>query len=274
LADRGPDADNVERRARSFGPAAAIYERSRPGYPADAVGWLVGSRPLRVLDVGAGTGKLTRALVAAGHAVTAVEPDGLMRSALAAAVPGVEILDGAAETLPVGDGSFDAVTAGQAFHWFDADRAFPEIARVLRPGGVLGVVWNIRDERVPWVAEFGRIVHGEDGSTDLPDAEEDFGPLFGSVDRREFTHSHTLDERGLVELAASRSHTLTLPEADRARLLDRVADLARGEAAASAGRLVRLPYRTVCMRASRTGRLPGLGEREPGDVDADDEQQP
>ena len=262
----------LARRARSFGPAAQVYERARPGYPRDAVDWLVGPSPARVLDVGAGTGKLTRALVSAGHHVTAVEPDPLMRDALQAAVPGVEVLAGAAEALPVAGGSFDAVTAGQAFHWFDAARAFPELARALRPGGVLGVVWNARNESVPWIAEFGRIVHGGDGTTDLSDAEEDFGELFGPVARRDFSHAHALDTSGLVELAASRSHTLTLPERERGLLLARVDALARREAARSATGLIRMCYVTVCLRALRAGGRLGLRQREPGDMHPDDEQ--
>ena len=245
------DDQTLKRRASSFGAAADVYERARPGYPQDAVAWLIGRPNARVLDVGAGTGKLTRALTSAGHDVTAVEPDELMRASFVEAVPGVDVLAGSAEHLPVPDASFDAVTAGQAFHWFDLDLAFPEIARALRPGGVLAVVWNARDESVAWMAEFGHIVHGGDGTTDLPDEDEDFGLLFGPVARRTFSHSHPLDANGLVELAASRSHTLTLPEERRRHLLDRVDVLARRESARSRSGQIEIPYLTVCLRTIR-----------------------
>ena len=243
------DDRTLKRRASSFGAAAAVYERARPGYPQDAVAWLIGSSAARVLDIGAGTGKLTRALAVAGYDVTAVEPDELMRAGFVEAVPGVDVLPGSAESLPVPDASFDAVTAGQAFHWFDLDRALPEIARVLRPGGVLGVVWNVRNESVAWMAEFGRIVDGGDGTTDLPDDDEDFGTLFGPVERREFHYMNTLSARGLVELAASRSYTLTLPEEEQRHLLDRVDALARGESARAPDGLIEVPYLTLCLRA-------------------------
>ena len=191
-------------------------------------------------------------LVAAGHEVTAIEPDALMRAALAETVPAVDAREGSAEALPVPDASFDAVVAGQAFHWFDRERALPEVARALRPEGVLGVVWNVRDETVDWMAEFGRTVHGGDGTTDLPDEEEDFGAHFAPVERHDFRHTHSLDRAGLVELALSRSHTLTLPESERRHLLEQVDALARREAARSPGGIVPIPYLTVCLRAVRT----------------------
>jgi len=245
------DDATLKRRATSFGPRADLYDRVRPGYPAEAVAWLAGPTPARVLDLGAGTGKLTRGLVAAGHEVVAVEPDRQMRAAFAVRLPEVEALDGSAEALPLGDASIDAVVAGQAFHWFDPDRAFPEIARVLRPGGVLGVVWNVRDESVPWILEFGRIVNGGDGTTDLPDEDEDFGPLFGPVERREFRHATSLNADEVVDLAASRSHTITLPEGERRQLLAGITDLAARETRRVRDGRLRMAYVTVCLRATR-----------------------
>src|SRR5437762_9625923 len=135
-----------EQRRLSFGFRAAEYDRYRPGYPAEAVQWLVGRPPpARVLDVGAGTGRLSVAATALGHDVLAVEPDDAMRAVAEAALPGRTVA-GTAEDLPLPDASYDAVVAGQAYHWFDRDRALPEIARVLSAGGALGVVWNIRDD--------------------------------------------------------------------------------------------------------------------------------
>jgi len=139
-------------RARSFGSNADAYERTRPLYPEEAVRWVVGDDARRILDLGAGTGKLTRSLVALGHDVIAVEPSSEMIGQLRLALPGVEALEGAAERIPIPPGRVDVVTAGQAFHWFDAELALPEIARVLRPGGTIGLLWNLWDEESPLVA--------------------------------------------------------------------------------------------------------------------------
>jgi SAM-dependent methyltransferase len=249
------DDESRERRRCSFGPAAEAYERYRPGYPAEAVAWVAGETPRPVLDLGAGTGKLTRALLAAGHEVVAVEPDAAMRAAFAALLPEVEVLAGAAEGLPLRDGSVDVVVAGQAFHWFDLERALPEIARVLRPGGTFGVLANLRDESVPWVAELGAVLHGEDGTgySHEGDWPESFGPLFGVVERADFPHVHEIDVEELVGLAASRSYALTLPDAERDELLARVEAIGAQEAQrAQDGRLA-LPYVTACDRAVRVG---------------------
>jgi SAM-dependent methyltransferase len=241
-----------ERRRCSFGPAAEEYERYRPGYPAEAVAWVAGNAPRRVLDLGAGTGKLTRVLVAAGHDVVAVEPDAAMREAFAALLPEVQALAGAAEALPLPDRSVDVVAAAQAFHWFDLDRALPEIARVLRPGGTFGVLANLRDESVPWVAELGAVLHGEDGTgySHEGDEPESFGPLFRPVEQAEFRHVHEMDVEGLIGLAASRSYALTLPDDERLVLLAQVEALGAREARGTEGRLA-LPYVTSCDRAAK-----------------------
>jgi len=145
----------------AFTDVADAYERGRPGYPETAVGWLVGDEPCDVVDLGAGTGKLTRVLVALGHRVTAVEPLDEMRAQLQAAVPGVHVVSGSAEEIPLPDGSADVVTCAQSFHWFEHDVALPEIARVLRPGGRLALVWNVRDDRDPWTARLSAIIGNE-----------------------------------------------------------------------------------------------------------------
>ena len=129
--------DERRGRAASFGEVADAYERARPGYPEDAVRWLVGEEPCDVVDLGAGTGKLTRSLVALGHRVTAVEPLPEMIAHLLAAAPGVTAVQGGAEAIPLAAESADVVVAAQAFHWFDHGPALREIARVLRPGGGL-----------------------------------------------------------------------------------------------------------------------------------------
>jgi len=149
-------------RARSFERVAADYERHRPEYPEAGLLWAaerLGLEPgARVLDVGAGTGKLTRGLVAAGFDVVAVEPGGPMLAELRKAVPEAEGLDGSAEAVPLPDASVGAAFAGQAYHWFDRERALPELHRVIRAGGGLVLLWNWWDERDPLQAELAELV--------------------------------------------------------------------------------------------------------------------
>jgi SAM-dependent methyltransferase len=148
--------------AEAFGPAAADYERARPSYPPEAIDVLrthAGVGPgARVCDLAAGTGKLTRLLVGTGADIVAVEPVPGMRAQLAEVLPEIEVLDGTAEAIPLDDGSVDAVTVAQAFHWFKFDEALAEIRRVLRPGGSLAILFNQRDERVPWVKTWNDVI--------------------------------------------------------------------------------------------------------------------
>src|SRR6201986_3186482 len=152
------DSSSFEGHATSFGAPPAAYERGRPPYPPEALDWLLPPGARRVLDLGAGTGKLTRELAGRGLDVVAVEPLGGMRAELSRVLPDTPVLEGSAEHIPLPDGSVDAVLAAQAWHWVTPERAAPEVARVLRPGGTLGLVWNERDEEVPWVAELSQIV--------------------------------------------------------------------------------------------------------------------
>ncbi|GAB2581560.1 hypothetical protein GCM10027168_12860 [Streptomyces capparidis] len=153
-----PEEQDRRRQAASFGAAAAAYERGRPPYPPEAVAWLVPEDARRVVDLGAGTGKLTRALRAPGREVVAVEPSPGMREQFSRVLPDVPVLAGAGESVPLPDSSVDALVCAQAWHWVDPERAIPEAARVLRPGGRLGLVWNTRDVSVPWVAELDRVL--------------------------------------------------------------------------------------------------------------------
>jgi ubiquinone/menaquinone biosynthesis C-methylase UbiE len=154
------DIDDVA--ARGFEAGAAAYELARPGYPDEAIALLVAALGIVagtvVCDLAAGTGKLTRRLVDLGASVVAVEPVDGMRRQLETVLPAVEAVTGTAEAIPLPDASVDVVTVAQAFHWFDAPRALQEIARVLRPGGGLAILWNERDESTPWVAEMSRII--------------------------------------------------------------------------------------------------------------------
>ena len=143
-----------ETRRLSFGSVAADYDRYRPAPPPRALDWLIPPDATAVLDLAAGTGAVTRLLIGRAARVVAVEPDERMRSVLAARCPEAEVLEGRGEDIPLPDASVDAVVIASAWHWLDPERAVPEIARVLRPGGALGVIWVSRDSRVDWVAEF------------------------------------------------------------------------------------------------------------------------
>ena len=148
-----------ETRRLSFGSVADDYDRYRPGPPGQALDWLIPPDAQAVLDLAAGTGAVTRQLIGRVPQVIAVEPDERMRAVLSARCPGAEIVAGRGEDIPLPAASVDAVVISSAWHWLDHDRAVPEIARVLRVGGRLGIMWTGRDERVPWVAEFNRLSH-------------------------------------------------------------------------------------------------------------------
>jgi SAM-dependent methyltransferase len=210
-------------QARSFGAAAERYDRYRPGYAAAAVGWALGERPVRVVDLGAGTGILSRLLRELGHEVVAVEPDDRMRAQLSAVSPGVTALAGTAEELPLPDRSVDAVVAGQAYHWFDAARALPEIARVLRPGGVFAALWNDADHRTQWTVRLGEIIDGPPGA--LTRAVSDFGECFGPVTAADFPHELWLTPDDLLAVATTRSPYLVAGPQRRRELLDAVRGL-------------------------------------------------
>lgn len=217
--------------ARGFGAAAGEYERARPDYPVAAIDHLTKTLAIgpgsTVLDLGAGTGKLTRQLVPSGAKVTAIEPVAAMRDQLRATVPDVDVIDCTAEGIAWPDMAADGVVAGQAFHWFDAERALVEIHRVLRDGGGLGLLWNKRDDREPWVAGLTEIIDPYEG--DAP--RERWGAwkapftdsaLFTPLEEVEFDHPQTLDSDGLVDRVASMSFIAIQPDAVRHRILDDV----------------------------------------------------
>jgi SAM-dependent methyltransferase len=229
----------------SFGGVAARYDRARPGYPAEAAAWLVGQRPARVLELGAGTGKLTEGLVGLGHEVLATDPDERMLQHLAVRVPAAHACTGSAERIPARSRSVDVVVVAQAFHWFDHPVAVPEIARVLRPGGVLAMVWNERDESIPWVRKLGRLIGSQDLQND-PVHQLRADLHFSFIDERAFRHWHTLDRAGLLDLVASRSNIATLAEDERAAVLDQVSALYDDYGRGHDG--MQLPYVSRCYR--------------------------
>lgn len=247
----GVRGEGFEQRRTSFGAAvrAAEYDAVRPGYPAEVARWLVGapSCQLRVLDLGAGTGLLTRPLVETGHDVVAVDPSEAMLAVLHERSPQVRTAVGTAEQIPVDDASVDAVTVAHAWHWFDPARAAAEVARVLRPGGVLGVVWNVREGRVPWVAELDAIAGGGTaGDSDTRDwaGWPEVPDPFGSGERQLFRTEHVLEVDRLRDLAATWS-TVQSRE-DRNEVLERVGELAHRTAGGR--RELALPHLCRCYR--------------------------
>lgn len=217
--------------ARGFSSAADVYERARPGYAREAVAWLcerMGIGPGRtVLDLAAGTGKLTRDLVPSGATVIAVEPLDEMRVYLERALPQVESLSGTAEQIPLEDGSVDAVVCGQAFHWFDPDCALPEIHRVIRPGGALALVYNSRDLHDSVQKRLDDLLDPYRGEvsrqwTHAHDEVLAKTTLFGPVEHRAWRSEQPVSLDGLCEAAASRSYVASLEPDERARLLEQI----------------------------------------------------
>jgi SAM-dependent methyltransferase len=236
-----------EQRRTAFGAFASTYDAVRPEWPGETISWLIGGRPSgsRVLDLGAGTGKGTRTLVDLGLQATAVDPSEGMLDTLRAAVPEARALLGDAESIPLPDNGFDAVVSLQAWHWFDSPVAGVECARVLAPGGSLGIGWHVRDERVPWVAALSDAAgRREDPGADLRGARApDVGPAFGPAEAAVFDYVKVLTVDGLVELASSWSYLRLADDcADRLAAVRRV-----GESVAVDG-VVRIPHRTQCYR--------------------------
>ena len=238
--------ETSRQRSLSFGAEAAAYERGRPSYPPEAIDWLLPDDARRVLDLGAGTGKLTTRLVERGLDVVAVDPVPEMLELLSRSLPDTPALLGTAEEIPLPDDSVDAVLVAQAWHWFDPQRAIAEVARVLRPGGRLGLVWNNRDERLGWVNELGRIIGHE---ADPFSQTVDLPAPFREVARHQVEWTSYLTPQALIDLVASRSYCITSPENVRTRTLEQVRGLlATHPALAGTGGLA-LPYVTVCVRA-------------------------
>lgn len=241
---------DIHGAAAAFEDVADQYERGRPGYPAAAVSFLVDSLALgpgaTVVDLAAGTGKLTRLLVPSGARVLAVEPVAGMRRVLRATVPGVDVVDGTAEHMPLADAAADACTVGQAFHWFRGEAALAEIHRVLRPAGRLGLVWNRRDLSQPPQAEIDVLIDRYRGATpslasgawrDAFAASSSFGPLA----EEHFTMEQVLGEDGLVDRVLSVSYVGSLDESERRRVAGELRAIARRH-----GGDVPLAYVTDC----------------------------
>ncbi len=240
-------------RGRSFGAVADVYATTRPDYPAAAVRWVAGPDTADVLDLGAGTGKLTQALVTAGFTVTAVEPLPEMLDRLRRELPEVLGLAGSAEQIPLAAASVDAVYVGQAFHWFRPDEALAEIGRVLRPGGRLGLLWNMLDTRVAWVAALSAVLHENSVDYDPAGVRPFDSPLFADLEYRQHDHpGHPIDLPGLLDLVRSRSYIVTMPPDERSAVLDRVARLAGNHPDLRGRESFSVPYVTDAWRAVLT----------------------
>jgi len=232
---------SVHPAVAGFARAADAYERARPEYPPEAVAWLADRLELGpgrvVVDVAAGTGKLTRLLVPSGARVVAVEPLAEMRAQLEEAVPGVEALEGTAEALPLEDDFADAITVAAAFHWFRRDEALAEFARVLRPDGRLAIVYNLRDPESDLQQELSRMLelHGGDRIAWMRGIDTgailEESPLFGSPEHAEFRHEQRFDPDGLVERISSISYVALLEGREREEFLAQVRELGERQAA-------------------------------------------
>lgn len=239
----------------SFGRAAGAYEAGRPEYPRTAVAWLLApagrdGRATRVADVGAGTGKLTRTLVELGAEVVAVDPDPEMLAALRDAVRAVPTFTGTAERLPLPDASVDAVVLGQAWHWVEPIAASAEVARVLRPGGVLGLIWNIRDESVPWVSRLTAVMRGSNAEKMLAAGDPPIAAPFAALESEEWHWSRPMTRATLTAMVRSRSYIITAADDERARIEQEIAALF-DEIGAIGDAVVDLPYVTRAYRAVR-----------------------
>lgn len=272
------------RRGYGTAGAAAAYERGRPGYPEDAVAELVrvlGVAPgATVLDLAAGTGKLTRQLMATVATLVAVEPVAAMRDQLArlaagkvlgGAEPanpadgpggGLSVLGGTAEAIPLRDGSLDAVTVGQAFHWFDAGRALAELARVVRAGGRLGLIWNARDRSTEWIDAVWAVMdrveddapwreYGDGRTSARQRGYVTGGEAWSDWTEATFHHVQYCSHEDLVDRVRSVSHIAALPPASQREVLEEVRSILRDRPETSNTQMLGIPYRVDAMYAER-----------------------
>jgi len=254
------DSKIHEAAAKGFASAAGAYAEGRPGYPVEMDSWLRKTLGLRAgraaLDLGAGTGKFTPLLVDTGADVTAVEPVDSMREQLAAALPEVDARPGSAEDIPLHDETVDAVLCAQSFHWFASAGALAEIRRVLKPGGKLGLIWNVRDERVAWVAALTEIMRPyEEGTPRFHQGQwrqefpaEGFGPLIET----NFLHNHSgPPEDVIVQRVMSVSFIAALPSEKQERVAKEIRDLVSNTTTLAGRDEVTFPYTTLVAHCSK-----------------------
>jgi len=243
-------------RRLTFGAHAGEYERARPAWPAEAARWLVPEDAQLVVELGAGTGKLTRAVAALGARVVAVEPDPRMLTVLQSL--GLEGVVGSAESIPFGDAVADGVVAGSSLHWFELGRALPDIHRVLKPGGRFAFGWNHRDDRHPAIARMGEAVYAAQARTRGPrwqsrdwTGELTASGLFADVEHALFEHVHELPRLALDDHLLSYSGVAALPESARGRVGREVAQILDSDPSVHDGDTLRLPFVVAAYRARR-----------------------
>ncbi|HEU5216733.1 MAG TPA: class I SAM-dependent methyltransferase [Gaiellaceae bacterium] len=243
-------------RRLTFGAHADAYERARPEWPEEAARWLVPDDARLVVELGAGTGKLTRTVAALGVRAVAVEPDPRMLAVLRAS--GLEGVEGSAEAIPFDAGVADGVVAGSSLHWFELEQALPEIHRVLKPGGRFGFGWNHRDDRHPAIARMSEAVYAAQARLRTPrwrtrdwPADLIASGLFRGVEHALFEHTLELPREALDDHLMSYSGVAALPEEEREHVLTAVADLLDSDASVSDGGNLRLPFVVAAYRATR-----------------------
>jgi SAM-dependent methyltransferase len=253
MARGGPKLDDARRRelARAFEAGGAHYDRVRPGYPSEAVGWLVPGGAETAVDLGAGTGKFTDLLIARGLQVTAVDPSADMLAELSRRHPGVGCVVGSAEATGLPDACADVVVAAQAWHWFDAAAASREAVRLLRPDGRVGLIWNQLDTGIPWVHRLSRIMHA--GDVHKPDYHPPSGPELAGWESRVFRWADRATPEGIIELTKSRSYYLRADARHRAKVESNLQWYLFEHLGHSPGAPLELPYVTQAWRAAAAG---------------------
>lgn len=254
MARGGPKLHHNRRHelGQSFQDGGEHYDRVRPGYPAGSADWLIGNVGMTAgaadaADIGAGTGKFTALLVERGLGVSAVDPSTDMLAQLRRTLPGVIAFEGTAEATGLADAAFDVVSVAQAWHWCDPRLASTELARILRPGGVLGLIWNQLDTSVPWVHRLSRIMHA--GDVHKPDFRPAVGPEFAGLESHLTRWEDPVTTIDIVELAKSRSYYLAAAESTRAKVRANLDWYLHEHLAHSGGEVIGLPYRTQTWRA-------------------------
>lgn len=246
----------IDARRTYFRSVGDEYDRARPQYPTEAVAWMVEGTNGLAIDVGCGPGKLTFQIEELGRPVIGVDPSTEMLKSMRA--KGLAAVCGTAEALPLRDGCAAAVTAAQAFHWFDHERAVPEFRRVLQPNGRVGLAWNLRNEDVEWVASLSQIIGSEDAMSHTLGPSDDFESdvivklefedAFDSIEMRTFTHEQELTEESLVNLVSSRSYVAMLSDDAREEVLSNVRRLCRDHPELRGKHTFGLPYITTVFR--------------------------
>jgi SAM-dependent methyltransferase len=231
--------------AASFDAVAGIYASVRPSYPPAAVEWLVGSGDDTIADVGAGTGIFTRLLLGRARRIVAVEPSAAMLAELREQLPGIEAVQGSGERMPLPDASADVVTFAQSWHWVDVDAASAEVARVLRPGGRLVLVWNLRDERVPWVRELGTAMRADGDHYRGEQNDPAVAEMFGEPERSHVEWVRNCTPAEIVADVRSRSYFPLLSDGEQSDVVRAIGEVLDRQAR---GGTVALPYVTASFR--------------------------